>query len=92
MAKRKTPKVKNLGPKTITSEQLLKLQSSVKAIDKAYKEIGLVEAQKQEMLHFIAEMNSVVKGLENDFVEQYGTSNVSIVDGVIREENVKVNS
>ena len=32
MAKRKTPKVKDLGPKKITDEQLKEIQSVVRAI------------------------------------------------------------
>ena len=93
MAKRKTPKMKNLRPEKITSEQLNQLQTVVKNIGRIKSEIGSVEAQKHELLHVLFQMNENVNQLQEDFKKQYGTDEINISAGSINYgEDGKVNS
>ena len=83
MAKRKTPKVKNLKPEKITNEQLDRLQKSVNTISKAQLQIGVFQTNIHQLLHNIAGLNDRLVLLQEEFNEQYGTSDVNIDDGKI---------
>ena len=92
MAKRKTPKIKNLGPEKITKEQLTKLQSLVRAINETQAEVGVIETRKHNLLHQVFEMQAHLSELQKEFKEQYGNSDISIADGTIKpKENEQVN-
>ena len=84
MAKRKTPKVKDLRPEKITDEQLAKMRQVVSAINKAQMDIGIVEVRKHEALHAITQMQTQIVELQNEFKEQYGTDDINIADGTIK--------
>ena len=93
MAKRKTPKVKDLGPKKITDNQLTKLQSLVKVINEAQAEVGMIETRKHNLLHQVFEMQTLLSDLQKEFKEQYGNSDINISDGTIKpKESEQVNS
>ena len=93
MAKRKTPKVSNLRPEKITDEQLQKMQAIVKTISSSQNEIGHIETRKHNLLHNIFELQDVLNTLQVQFQEQYGTTDISIVDGAINySEHEQVNS
>lgn len=83
MAKRKTPKMTNLRPEKITDEQLKKMQSLVKAINSTQNEIGTIETRKHNLLHQIFELQDLLAKLQEQFQEQYGTTDISIADGSI---------
>ena len=83
MAKRKTPKMTNLRPEKITDEQLTKMQSLVKAINSTQNEIGTIETRKHNLLHQIFELQDLLAKLQEQFQEQYGTTDISIADGSI---------
>ena len=93
MAKRKTPKVKDLRPEKITDEQLAKMRQVVSAINKAQMDIGIVEVRKHEALHAITQMQTQIVELQNEFKEQYGTDDINIADGTIKynDDNNKDN-
>ena len=61
MAKRKTPKVQDLRPDSITKEELQKLQNVVKIINEAQMQIGMLESQKHAMLHKLGNLNEVIE-------------------------------
>ena len=66
MGKRKTPKkdrIVDLSPKPekIESQELIKLQSLIKGINKAQAQIGMIEVQKHSALHDIMEMRKIFK-------------------------------
>jgi len=84
MAKRKTPKVESLRPKTITQEELQKLQGVVKAINEAQMQLGMVETQKHNMLHEVVKLQDMVNAIQKDLVSKYGKHDVNIVDGTIK--------
>ena len=50
MAKRKTPKVKDLRPEKITDEQLKKVQDVVNNLNRSQMDIGQIESRKHEIL------------------------------------------
>ena len=83
MAKRKTPKMTNLRPEKITDEQLTKMQSLVKAMNSTQNEIGTIETRKHNLLHQIFELQDLLAKLQEQFQEQYGTTDISIADGSI---------
>ena len=84
MAKRKTPKVKDLRPETITQEELQKLQGIVKAMNQGQQQLGIIETQKHNILHDIVEIQNLLQTMQKEFVEVYGTYDVSIADGTIK--------
>ena len=93
MAKRKTPKVKDLRPEKITDEQLNSLQGLVKAINTAQADIGAIEARKHNLLHQVFEMQGMIANLQDEFKKQYGTGDINIQDGSIRhQENEQADS
>ena len=84
MAKRKTPKVKDLRPEKITDEQLTNMRQVVSAINKAQMDVGIIEVRKHEALHAITQMQTQIVELQNEFKEQYGTDDINIADGTIK--------
>jgi ABC-type phosphate transport system auxiliary subunit len=93
MAKRKTPKVKDLRQEKVTDEQLTKIRSIVDRINSSQLEIGRIEARKHQILHQIAGVNDELTLTQNELQEQYGTNDISIMDGTINypSENGEVN-
>ena len=83
MAKRKTPKVKDLRPEKITDEQLKKVQNAVNNINRSQLEIGTIELRKHDMLHGIAVSRDEVTLLQAEFDKEYGTYDVDIQTGKI---------
>ena len=92
MAKRKTPKIKNLRPDKISDSQLQKVQSIVNAINRAQLELGIMESKKHSMLHGIAGIQDELTSLQETFNKEYGTYDINIQDGSINyPENGEVN-
>jgi len=83
MAKRKTPKVKNLKPTSITEEQLNAIKSIVSPISKIQTELGRIETQKHIMLHQITKLQESLQEEQTALEKQYGKVNVNINDGSI---------
>ena len=84
MAKRKTPKVQDLRPDSITKEELQKLQNVVKIINEAQLQIGMLESQKHAMLHDITNAQQVVNTVRKELIEKYGDHDFNIIDGSIK--------
>ena len=84
MAKRKTPKVQDLRPDSITKEELQKLQNVVKIINEAQLQIGMLESQKHAMLHDITNAQQVVNTVRKELIEKYGDHDFNIMDGSIK--------
>ena len=89
MAKRKTPKVKDLRPEKISEEQLKNVQKTVNGINRAQLEIGSMEVKKHELMHSVATLRESLILLQDKFQEEYGTYDVDIQTGAINypEEN-----
>jgi hypothetical protein len=84
MAKRKTPKVKDLRPEKITDEQLNRLQTTIKTIEHFTNDVGRLEIQKNTILSNIRTHQGTIDVLSKEFTEQYGTNDVNIQDGTIK--------
>jgi hypothetical protein len=93
MAKRKTPKAKDLRPEKISEQQLSKLQNLVKAVNEGNQQLGNIEVQKHNLLHDIMQVQDMIAQVQREFKEQYGNVEVSISDGVIKyNEDEQANS
>jgi len=86
MAKRKTPKAKK--PSKINNEDLNSLQELVNNINRAQMQIGLLEAQKHNLLHTNAVLNDKLILLRDEFKKTYGTDDVNIQDGTINKNEI----
>jgi len=79
----------DLKPKAekITEEQLRDLQSVVNDNNAIQFRVGALEAQKHELLHQQASMQSKIIELQNTFSKEYGTFDVDLADGTINYPN-----
>jgi len=85
MAKRKTPKVKNLveKPTNITEDELTSLQNLVNAMNRTQMEIGSIESRKHTILHNSLQLQNQLNQLQQSFQETYGDADINITDGTI---------
>ena len=79
----------DLKPKAekITEEQLKNLQSVVNDNNAIQFRVGALEAQKHELIHQQANIQSKIVELQNTFSEEYGTFDVDLADGTINYPN-----
>ena len=91
MAKRKTPKVKDLRPTSITDDHLKSIQEIVSDINKLNLDTGRLEAQKHVMMHALSDHQNKLNELQAELKEEYGTINVNINSGEINYEDVETN-
>ena len=82
MAKEKMVDLKPKAEK-ITEEQLKNLQSVVNDNNAIQFRVGALEAQKNELIHQQAGVQSKIVELQNTFSEEYGTFDVDLADGTI---------
>ncbi len=93
MAKRKTPKVKDLGPKKISEDQLNKIQNLVKAMNEGQQQLGMIETKKHNLLHDIMQLQDMVSAFQKELQEEHGNVDININDGSITpREDEQVNS
>ena len=92
MAKRKTPKVKDLRPEKISEKELNQVQSIINNINRAQLEIGSFETKKHNMLHHVSVLQETLNNLQVEFNKNYGTDDINIQDGTINyEKNEQTN-
>tara|TARA_R100000315_G_C5130268_1_gene74459 strand:+ start:295 stop:588 length:294 start_codon:yes stop_codon:yes gene_type:complete len=86
MAKRKTPKTVDLKPRAekITDQQLERLQRTVSGINRIKVELGTIEVQKHGLLHTSNDLQNVLQELQQEFMNDYETTDVNIQDGSIK--------
>ena len=84
MAKRKTPKVKDLRPDKISEEQLGKMQNVVRAINEGQQKLGMLESQKHSLLHEVMQLQGVIGKIQQELKEEYGDIDVNISDGATK--------
>ena len=83
MAKRKTPKAKDLRPQNVTAEELKQLQELVNAIRQGEMQLGNIETKKHTLLHQITGVQEQISLLQKDFEKTYGKVDINITDGAI---------
>ena len=91
MAKRKTPKVKDLRPTNINDDQLKAIQEVVSNINKINMDTGRLEAQKHAMMHTLSDHQNKLNELQTELQKEYGTVNININSGEINYDNVETN-
>ena len=92
MAKRKTPKVKDLRPQSISENDLNQLRNLVGAINENRMQIGMIETQKHTYLHQQGILSEELHKFQNQLTEEYGTTNIDIQTGEIKyNENDETN-
>ena len=91
MAKRKTPKVKDLKPTNITDDQLKTIQEIVSNINKTHMDTGRLEAQKHALMHSLSDHQNKLNELQTELQSEYGTVNININSGEINYDNVETN-
>ena len=94
MAKRKTPKVKDLRPEKVTDDQLKRIQETVGIINRAHSEIGTIETKKHALMHQVSANQEVLHSLQTELEKEYGTVDININDGTINytKENGEADS
>jgi alpha-glucuronidase len=82
-------KVIDLKPKAekITEEQLKSLQSVVNDNNAIQFRVGALEAQKHELIHQQAGIQTKIVELQNIFSKEYGTFDIDLTDGTINYPN-----
>jgi len=88
MAKRKTPKVKDViditpKPEKITEDQLKDLQGTVNTMHRIQMDIGITESRKHDLLHNLTVVRDRVTVMQGDFEKEYGTYDINMQDGTI---------
>ena len=78
MAKRKTPKVKDLGPKKISEDQLNKIQNLVKAMNEGQQQLGMIETKKHNLLHDIMQLQDMISAFQKELQEEHGNVDINI--------------
>ena len=92
MAKRKTPKVKDLRPEKITEAQLKKTQQTIQTLDYLQMELGKADVKKYGILKGIESIQTELDLMRQEYKKEYGTDNISLEDGTIKyEENEQAN-
>ena len=83
MAKRKTKKVVDLKPTSITSEELKQLQELINLIRQGEMQLGNLETKKHGLLHQIVNVQEQIALLQKEFEKTYGNVDINITDGTI---------
>jgi hypothetical protein len=83
MAKRKTPKAKDLRPQNVTADELKKLQELVNLVRQGEMQLGNIETKKHSLLHQITGVQEQIGLLQGEFEKTYGKVDINITDGAI---------
>ena len=86
MAKRKTPKVKDLRPEKITKEQLEKVQKIISSINRSQMDIGNLETRKHAILDHVVSFQVELAKMQEELKKEYGTDNINIHTGEINHD------
>ena len=78
-------KVVDLKPKAekITEDQLRELQQVVNDNNAIQFKVGSLEAQKHELMHKQASVQTKIVELQDTFSKEYGTFDIDLKDGTI---------
>jgi hypothetical protein len=69
----------------ITAEQLEKLNGFVSALNNGVMQLGVIEKQKHELLHQVAQVDGELKGFQKELEDEYGKISINIQDGSYTE-------
>jgi hypothetical protein len=82
-------KMVDLKPKAekITEDQLEQLQQVVNDNNAIQFRVGALEAQKHELMHQQAGIQTKIVELQEEFSKEYGTFDINLSDGTINYED-----
>ncbi len=82
-------KMVDLKPKAekITEDQLEQLQQVVNDNNAIQFRVGALEAQKHELMHQQAGIQTKIVQLQEEFSKEYGTFDINLSDGTINYED-----
>ena len=83
MAKTKKEKIIDLKPEKISDKHLKKMQDLINNLNRSQIEIGGIEVRKHELVHGMSTLKEDLTSLQVEFEKEYGTFDISIVDGTI---------
>ena len=69
----------------ITAEQLEKLNSFVNALNNGVMQLGVIEKQKHELLHQVAQVDGELRGFQKELEDEYGKISINTKDGSYTE-------
>ena len=94
MAKRKTPKVKDLKVKAdkLEEQELDNLQTLVKSIDALHLNIGRTRAAEHSMLHTLAGKQDEVKLMQANLQDKYGDADIDVRTGSLKYNDGQADS
>ena len=79
--------------KSISKDQLEKIQDFQKELNKLLNETGFLEAQKTAVLAKFHEVNKQTEDFKKELEEEYGSININLEDGsftpIEKQEEVK---
>ena len=81
MAKRKTPKVKDLRPQKLNEKQTKEVQNIVSLANQIKLELGNMEARKHALLHELDSVNNQIVDINKKLEEEYGKVDIDIATG-----------
>jgi len=71
--------------KSLTSEELTKVQNYVSAVNQMQMQIGGLEAQKYEAIQQMNLLRAELQKVQEELQEKYGDVSINLADGVLTE-------
>tara|TARA_B100000073_G_scaffold336630_1_gene331649 strand:- start:456 stop:737 length:282 start_codon:yes stop_codon:yes gene_type:complete len=84
MAKRKTPKVKDLRPEKLNEEQIKQVQQVISLSNKIKLELGNISVRQHTLLHEMDIVNKQISEINQSLEKEYGKIDVDISTGEIK--------
>ena len=84
MAKRKTPKVKDLRPEKLNEEQIKQVQQVISLSNKIKLELGNISVRQHTLLHEMDTVNKQISEINQNLEKEYGKIDVDITTGKIK--------
>jgi spore germination protein YaaH len=84
MAKRKTPKVKDLRPEKLNEEQIKQVQQVISLSNKIKLELGNISVRQHTLLHEMDTVNKQISEINQSLEKEYGKIDVDISTGEIK--------
>jgi regulator of replication initiation timing len=71
--------------KSLTSEELTKVQNYVSAVNQTQMQIGGLEAQKYEAIQQMNLLRAELQKVQEELQEKYGNVSINLADGTLTE-------
>ena len=76
-------------PEKLDEQELARLQSSIKTIEKLTNEVGSIEVRKHSLMRAMESIHSRLEALRVELEKKYGTDDINIADGVINNSKTQ---